>query len=241
VQLGCHVTSCDVSPPALSIGRELFERYPPISDEPTEHRYEIFNGETIQATDAFYDCIVVNDAFHHLPNQRQILLEMFRVLREDGVVGMSEPGRTHSTTADSQREMQEYGVIENDIVLEDLWQMANDAGFKDIRIGAVLRQSYMDIDEYMQCIAGEVPGHVTRRLSQDTHNHSLFFLHKSPLSRGVEPHEKPAQLSCEEFDEGFYLATYPDVARAVANGLFASGWEHYKVHGGAEGRRGRAV
>lgn len=39
------------------------------------------------------------------------------------------------------------------------------------------------------------------------------------------------------FDESYYLATYPDVAAAVASGAFANGYEHYVRFGATEGRR----
>ncbi|WP_281978560.1 SwmB domain-containing protein [Pseudorhizobium flavum] len=38
------------------------------------------------------------------------------------------------------------------------------------------------------------------------------------------------------FTEAAYLAQYPDVAAAVASGLFSSGFEHYQLYGAAEGR-----
>jgi len=38
------------------------------------------------------------------------------------------------------------------------------------------------------------------------------------------------------FDESFYLSSYPDVAEAVAHGLFSSGREHYDLAGRGEGR-----
>lgn len=40
-----------------------------------------------------------------------------------------------------------------------------------------------------------------------------------------------------EFDEDWYLNAYPDVAAAVRNGGFASGWQHYEQHGRSEGRQ----
>jgi len=39
-----------------------------------------------------------------------------------------------------------------------------------------------------------------------------------------------------DFDEGFYLLNNPDVAAAVAGGVFSSGWAHYVDFGQAEGR-----
>jgi len=38
------------------------------------------------------------------------------------------------------------------------------------------------------------------------------------------------------FEESFYLARYPDVAAAVANGEFSSGLQHFEMFGQAEGR-----
>lgn len=40
----------------------------------------------------------------------------------------------------------------------------------------------------------------------------------------------------QKFDETVYLAAHPDVAAAVAAGLFKSGLEHYRRHGMREGR-----
>ncbi len=39
-----------------------------------------------------------------------------------------------------------------------------------------------------------------------------------------------------DFDEEQYLLNNPDVAQAVYDGYFASGWEHYDLYGRAEGR-----
>jgi hypothetical protein len=45
-------------------------------------------------------------------------------------------------------------------------------------------------------------------------------------------------ISFWDFDEDWYLATYPDIQAAVAGGKFPSGWEHFKTVGYLEGRRG---
>lgn len=238
VQLGCRVTSCDVSETALSIGRELFERYPPIIENPLPHDFLHFNGETIDASRSSFDRIIVNDAFHHVPNQLQVLAEMYRVLTEDGVIAMSEPGRLHSSSEESQREMRIYNVIENDIVIEDLWHIAREVGFKDLSVCAVLRQSYMSINQYLECIHDKVPEHVIKQLKQDTFNHSLFMLRKTMRAREDDNSIIPKEVSQDEFDEVFYLTTYKDVANAIENGFFSNGWEHYELHGRIEKRRG---
>jgi predicted SAM-dependent methyltransferase len=47
---------------------------------------------------------------------------------------------------------------------------------------------------------------------------------------------KQAQTGRRTFDEAAYLRVNPDVAVAVADGQFASGYDHYVVFGRAEGR-----
>lgn len=45
-------------------------------------------------------------------------------------------------------------------------------------------------------------------------------------------------IMCWGFDEDWYLSTYPDVQEAVKEGLFSSGWVHFRAVGYFEGRFG---
>lgn len=45
-------------------------------------------------------------------------------------------------------------------------------------------------------------------------------------------------ISFWDFDEDWYLSTYPDIAAAVSSARFASGWAHYRSVGYLEGRLG---
>jgi len=51
---------------------------------------------------------------------------------------------------------------------------------------------------------------------------------RSPESRRIFPQRG-------EFDEAGYLQLHADVAAAIADGLVASGWQHFALHGFAEG------
>lgn len=239
IQLGCQVQSCDASLKALDIGRELFKRYPPIMPNPVVPSFLPFDGERIDLPDASIDRVVVYDAFHHIPNVKTVLAEFFRILKPDGVVGMSEPGRHHSKTELSQFEMRTYNVIENDFVLEHVWNEAQQAGFADIEICPVLRHPMLTMAQYRACINGQIPTILNQALVEDTTNHSIFFLHKSAVN--FSSHLSPILevLTQEDFDENFYLSQYPDVAAAVSSGSFADAWAHFERYGRAEGRRGR--
>lgn len=45
-------------------------------------------------------------------------------------------------------------------------------------------------------------------------------------------------ISSWDFDEDWYLTTYPDIAAAVSSTRFASGWAHFRSVGYLEGRLG---
>jgi len=127
---GCRTISVDVSPTALALGRELFQREPSTiwSLNP---EFLTYDGYRLPLADGSVDKVIVIDAFHHIPNQRQILDELSRVLSPDGIVGMSEPGKGHASTESSRHEVDEYGVLENELVIEDLGALAKCCGFAD--------------------------------------------------------------------------------------------------------------
>lgn len=240
VQIGCQVISCDASAKALEIGKELFAKYPPVMSNPVDPVFLKFDGERIDLPDESVDRVIVNDAFHHVPNISTVLKEFHRILKPEGVVGMSEPGRHHSKTELSQFEMRTYNVIENDFILEDVWAKAQNVGFADIEIFPVLRHPLMNIDQYLSCINGDIPPILIQSLIEDTTNHSIFFLHKTRPTSKDHLSYVPDIRSRQDFDAEFYLTHYPDVASAVKAGQFIDAWDHYERHGRREGRQGHA-
>lgn len=132
-RFGCPTIALDVSGSALEIGRAAFERETGVRWE-LEPQFLTYDGHVIPLPDASVDRVICYDAFHHVPNQSEILTELARVLRPGGIVGMVEPGRRHSSSATSQMEMDETGVLENDIVVEEVRERALDAGFSDVNL-----------------------------------------------------------------------------------------------------------
>lgn len=229
VELGCRVTSSDVSAKALAIGKRLLERFPPIQAACGLPAFLPYDGKRLDLAAASMDRIIVNDSFHHVTNTAEVLQDFFRILKPGGLVALSEPGRFHSRSEASQSEMRDFNVVENDLVLEDIWAQAKEAGFWKIEIAPVLRRPYMNIDEYLEVIAGRVPAHLLVALQQHCINHSIFFLHKA------------IELTRENFDEAFYLSVNRDVAAAVEAGKFQSGWDHYERYGRAKHRSARSL
>ncbi len=134
-QLGFKVIATDVSPTALKIGQECYRRLP-IQGKRPEPSFQVFNGHRFDLPDESVDRVMCLSAFHHVPNQKPVLDELFRVLKPGGIAGFSEPGPNHSITPQSQYEMSHFKVVENDIRLsEEIWPLAQQSGFKNIHVG----------------------------------------------------------------------------------------------------------
>jgi SAM-dependent methyltransferase len=132
-RFGCRTLAIDVSPTALALGRALFER-DPRTNWALDPQFLPYDGHRLPLPDAACDRIVINDAFHHIPNQRELLEEMHRVLRPDGVVAMSEPGYGHGSAEQSVEEAATTGVLENELVLEDVAALARRCGFSAVNV-----------------------------------------------------------------------------------------------------------
>lgn len=132
-QLGCRAILLDVSPTALRIAKELYERMPVIGDQPAP-AFLRFDGSRIDLPDASVDRIVCFHAFHHVPHPAGVIAEFGRILKPGGLAAFAEPGPTHSRAAQSQFEMRTYGVVENDVDVHALWRTARHCGFSDLRM-----------------------------------------------------------------------------------------------------------
>lgn len=144
-RFGCRTIAVDVSVSALSIGRQVFER-DPRTNWRLEPAFLPYDGRTLPAERASIDRVILYDAYHHLPNPGVLLREMRRVLVADGVVGMSEPGRGHAASAPSVAEAAATGVLENELALEDIGELAVAAGFAAARVVVAGRPPGFEID-----------------------------------------------------------------------------------------------
>ena len=126
---GCRTVSVDVSPTALAIGRQAFEEDPGI-DWGLEPEFLVYDGRRLPLEDGSVDRVALVDAFHHLPNPRQVLSEMHRVLRPGGLVAMVEPGPGHAGADTSRWEVATTGILENEFDPAAVARIARDVGFQ---------------------------------------------------------------------------------------------------------------
>jgi SAM-dependent methyltransferase len=183
-QLGYEVIVCDVSSCALDVAKQLFERQP-VAGRHVPPRFLNFDGRRFDLPDESVDRIVCIDAFHHVPNPEAVLAEMGRVLRPGGVAGFQEPGPNHSKKAQSQFEMKNYTVIENDILMGDIWAWAKDAGFTDIELAVFTSEPFhLSVDDYGDFLRhGPTVDRYYDHVRRFVEDRRIFFLSKGePLT-----------------------------------------------------------
>ena len=93
-----------------------------------EPEFVVFDGHRLPLEDDSVDRVIFYDAFHHIPNTEAVLGEMARVLRDGGIIGMREPGRYHAGAEKSLAEGREFGVLENDIIVEEIERIGRRCG-----------------------------------------------------------------------------------------------------------------
>ena len=180
-QLGCHVILCDVSPGALETAAIGFVEHPPIVPPGTpDPTFLVFDGHRVDVADASVDRVFCFDAFHHVPNHPEVLRELSRILAPEGVAGFHEPGPDHSREAASQFEMRNFGFLERDVLLGPIWESAQQAGFRHLRLslpGPTL--THLDLGAYDRVLKlATVPLALRRRLWHAAGATRLFYLFK---------------------------------------------------------------
>ena len=143
----------DVSAKALALGQRAFVDDPLTKGLSIE--WQVFDGLTLPLQDASVDRVLCYDSFHHVPDQAKVLSEFYRVLADGGRAVFHEPGPQHSRVPVSQLEMRNHDVIENDIVVDDIWRIAETLGFTRIELALTAPLSAdVDIATYMRITQG---------------------------------------------------------------------------------------
>ena len=241
-QLQCQTISCDVSEAALEIGRRLFTELPLLGDSVFKPRFLLFDGKHIDLPDNAVDRIVCNDAFHHVPDQRLVLSEFARVLKPGGIAGFSEPGKHHSSRPQSQMEMKNYGILENDIDLSEIFALAKEMGFPRVSC-KLLNNMELSLDEYKTLLSSPEEDALTHdktvalettvlsNIRYTMTDKTTFFLFKGefvPDSRGHDGLSHLIQIEKSEFETSLAEPLHVDVT--ISNNGTAQ-WLRDNVYG----------
>jgi len=178
-EMGCETVSVDASRRALAIGQKVFGALSKGREGQGPPAFLPFDGHRIDLPDGSVDRVLCFDAFHHIPNQREVLEEIYRILRADGAAGFCEPGPRHSQSAPAQEDMRRFGVLENDIVVEHIAAMALEIGFDRLYMKAYFDPAPdLSIGEYADLARGASRGEVMGCYVAALEDNRIFFLQK---------------------------------------------------------------
>lgn len=188
--MGCRPVGLDISESALEIARKAVADHPYLRDRPVS--FKAIGDGVIPMEDESADRIVCFDSFHHVADQAAWLGEFYRVLKPGGRIAFHEPGPHHSGGDGSQYEMRQHAVIENDIVIESIREVAYGYGFENMQLAMFLDiPIMMNIEDYNRTIT-EAP--------VDTLNQLGFAVAQAGLGRRIFVMTKPGD---EELDSRF--------------------------------------
>lgn len=86
--------------------------------------------EKLPFADGSFDKAVCLSAIHHVPDMAAALREIARVLTPAGVAVFSEPGVGHARMPGSVRANSDFGVLEQDVLIEPFTELCLRAGFE---------------------------------------------------------------------------------------------------------------
>lgn len=251
--MNCRPIGLDISEGGLALARRFVDEHPLLST--MDIRFEAIRREkSVPLADNSVDRLICFDSFHHVSDQAAYLEEFHRVLAPGGLAIFHEPGPRHSRTEQSQLEMREYAVIENDIFIDEIWANARKAGFVDIEMAVFNDQPMtVSLQNFNRGIRGWLAPWTYFRLGvqlmRQMYDKRVFVLRKAgPLDRNsrfadqldghlslieqsFEPEKRifTAVLDVANAGEGCWLPSKPDLG-AVNLGLNAIGAEGMKAY-----------
>lgn len=195
--VGCDVVAADVSRNALELGRSITQGDPVLGALPIS--YSVISETTLPFADGTFDRIVVFDAFHHVPDQKALIREFYRVLKDDGIAAFHEPGPNHSRSKQSQYEMRNFDVIEGDVIVEDLISEAMACGFSDGELAVFATSPIMvKLDQFNKFLTESVSMaglNLVEQATAESLNRRVFFLYKGDSDR--KDSRAATGLACE--------------------------------------------
>jgi len=123
-----QVIGVDLSKDAIKAAQTKF------ADELANLEYINGDFEKLPSRLSGFEVALFIDSLHHADNPLVALQSAYKIMRENGICIICEPGRGHSKAFDAIKAREDYGVNENDIVPKEIKKMAKKVGFKKVKI-----------------------------------------------------------------------------------------------------------
>jgi ubiquinone/menaquinone biosynthesis C-methylase UbiE len=130
-KMGMHVVGLDVSQTALDIGRQMLALDQRINPD-LSIELLTYDSHRIPLENESVDRVMCFSALHHVANKIEILQEIYRVMKPDAIFGLADAGIDQDTIPQSVFERETWGVLEDNLQLEELQEIGQAAGFSDM-------------------------------------------------------------------------------------------------------------
>lgn len=107
--------------------------------------------ERLPFLDGAFDKAICLSALHHVPDMAAAVAEISRVLTRDGIAVFSEPGAGHADMPASVTATRDYGVLEQEVLIEPFIETCLKAGFARVHvcpIAYVIPEFELTLDEW---------------------------------------------------------------------------------------------
>jgi ubiquinone/menaquinone biosynthesis C-methylase UbiE len=143
-RFGYATVAFDIDQEVLAIGQERLGLDPRCDRE--RARFIAGDGMRLPFRDESFDGIICMNALHHMPDYRLTLAEMCRVLKPGGRAVFAEPGEEHSKSPESIVAMEQYGALEKDVVLSEVYRLAREVGFQRMVLKPYVIPDMLELD-----------------------------------------------------------------------------------------------
>lgn len=219
-KMGMHVVALDVSQTALDIGREMLAMDRRINPE-LSIRLMKYDSHRIPLEDASVDRVLCFGAFHHVPNKIEVMREIHRVMKPDSIFGLGDAGIDYDTIPQSVFERETWGVLEDNLHLEELQQIGKSVGFDEMYLTLAPEPNYWFPFRGYQSVAEQKDGMFASAREFSRHFEVFFFVKGDPLTpTSATPDRLLAELAIDhdQLTLAGGVLERPLVVRAVNTG-----------------------
>lgn len=180
-RFGYHTVALDIEWALLDIGRQRFACDTRL--RPELAAFVAADGQRLPFADQTFDGIVCIEALHHMPSYWDALAEIYRVLKPNRRAVFAEPGSRHSQSSEAIQVVRQYGYVEKDIVLTEIYDLARKVGFTRMALKPYIYPEFLTVDsrEWQDYQAGrsQAPfANVADQARVIEASHSIFVLYK---------------------------------------------------------------
>ena len=180
-RLGYCTVALDIDPEILTTGRGRFNLDSRLTSDWSS--FVAGDGQLLPFASESFDGVICLEALHHMPSYRDALAEIYRVLKPNRRAAFAEPGDRHSGSPESVLVVEQFGFVEKDIVLADIYRLAREVGFSRMILKPYCYPEHLAVDfrEWKDFKAGRARVPFTRYRDIAAfveHSRALFLLQK---------------------------------------------------------------